>query len=57
MLVELEPGPLVCCGEHLLQHLNVAELLAQACLSRGLLVIGHGSAQVGLACQQEINTV
>lgn len=53
----LEPGALVRGGQHLLQHLDVAELLAQACLPRGLLVVRDGSEQVGLACQPKINTM
>lgn len=53
----LEPGPLVCHGQHLLQHLDVAELLAQAHLPHRLLMMGNGSAQMGLACQQKSNAM
>lgn len=52
----LKLGPLVRRGQHLLQHLDVAELLAQAGLPHGLLVVGNSSAQMGFPCPQKINT-
>lgn len=52
VLSVLEPGPLVRHGQHLPQHLDVAQLVTQAGLPHRLFMMRHGSARMRLACPE-----